>query len=64
MNFDLKNKLDLAIIIATVILVTTGAFLRFFKYLLTPESLERFTFLLLPESIIVLILFTIKIWRK
>ena len=63
-DFNLKNRLDLAIIIALIILVTTGAFLRFFKYLFTPTALEKVTLILIPETIILFFLFAIKLWRK
>ena len=63
MKFDLNNKLDLAIVISIVILVTTGAFLRFFKYLFTPIALEKATLILIPETIVVFFLFAIKLWR-
>jgi hypothetical protein len=64
MRFDLKQKLDLFILIAAVVLVTTGAFLRFFKYLLTPETTKNITYFLIPEFVILIILVTIKLWRK
>ena len=64
MSFDLKDKLDLAIIISIVILITTGAFLRFFKYLFTPIALEKATLILIPETFLVLGLLTYKLWRQ
>jgi len=64
MKFDLKNKIDLLIAIFGVVLILTGAFLRFFKYLFTPETTKNLTLILIPEVIILVILFTIKIWRK
>ncbi|NPA87173.1 hypothetical protein [Caminibacter pacificus] len=64
MKFDLKNKLDLSIAISAGILVLTGAFLRFFKYFFTPLALERATLILIPETLILIILITIKLWRK
>jgi len=63
-NFDLKNRLDLAIVISAAILVTTGAFLRFFKYLFTPLALEKATLILIPETLILVILLAIKLWRN
>jgi hypothetical protein len=62
-SFNLNNRLDLAILIAAIILVTTGAFLRFFKYLFTPIALEKATMVLIPETIILTILITIKLWK-
>ena len=62
-KFDLKDRLDLAIVIFTVIWVCTGAFLRFFKYLFTPEVLEKTTLILIPETLILLGLIAYKIWR-
>jgi len=62
-EFNLNNKLDLAIAISAFILVLTGAFLRFFKYFFTPLTLEKITLILIPESIIFLILTAYKIWR-
>ena len=62
-EFNLNNKLDLAIVISAFILVLTGAFLRFFKYFFTPLTLEKITLILIPESIIFLILIAYKIWR-
>jgi len=64
MKFDFKNKLDYSIVIFTIILILTGAFLRFFKYFFTPETLEKLTYILIPEVFILGILLTIKIWRK
>ena len=62
-KFDLKNKLDLSILICAIIWVLTGAFLRFFKYFFTPVTLEKITMILIPETIILLGLITYKIWR-
>ena len=62
-KFDLKNKLDLAIVISGIVLVMTGAFLRFFKYFFEPEKLEKITLLLIPEILIFLGLLAYKIWR-
>jgi hypothetical protein len=64
LKLSLKNKLDLAIIFSIIILITTGAFLRFFKYFFTPETLEKATLILIPESLILIILIAIKIWRN
>jgi len=63
-KFDIKNRLDLAILISAFILVLTGAFLSFFKYFFSPETLTKLTYFLIPEFFLVSILFTIKIWRK
>ena len=63
-SFDLKNKNDLAIIISTIILVFTGAFLRFFKYLLAPATLEKLTLVLIPETFVLILFLAIKIWRN
>jgi len=63
-NFNLKNKLDLAIAISGGILVMTGAFLRFFKYLFTPLALEKATLVLIPETVVFTLLLAIKIWRR
>jgi hypothetical protein len=63
MKFNLSNKIDLAIITAAVILVCTGAFLRFFKYFFTPIALEKATLVLIPEAVILAILLTIKILK-
>ncbi len=62
-KFDLKNKLDLAIVISGMILVLTGAFLRFFKYFFEPITLEKVTYALIPETLIFLGLLAYKIWR-
>ncbi len=62
-KFDLKDKLDLAIIITFIIWVITGAFLRFFKYFFTPVELEKITLILIPETLILLGLILYKIWR-
>jgi len=64
MKFDLKNRLDLAIAVSAAVLVVTGAFLRFFKYFFEPLTLERLTYILVPETAVLTILLTIKIWRK
>jgi len=62
-KFDLKNRLDLAIVIFTIIWILSGAFLRFFKYFFTPEVLEKITLILIPETLILLGLIAYKIWR-
>jgi len=62
-RFDLKNKLDLSIAIAGIILVTTGAFLRFFKYFFAPLTLEKLTLILIPEFLVFVILITIKLLK-
>ena len=62
-KFDLKNRLDLAIVITAIIWVMTGAFLRFFKYFFTPIELEKITMILIPETLILLGLILYKIWR-
>ena len=62
-KFNLKNRLDLSILICALIWVLTGAFLRFFKYFFTPVELKKITFILIPETIILLGLITYKIWR-
>ena len=62
-KFDLKNKLDLTILIVAIIWVVTGAFLRFFKYFFTPIELEKITLILIPETLILLGLIAYKIWR-
>ena len=62
-KFDLKNRLDLAILIVAIIWIFTGAFLRFFKYIFTPIELEKITLILIPETLILLGLIAYKIWR-
>jgi len=62
-KFDLKNKLDLSIAIAGIILVTTGAFLRFFKYFFAPLTLEKLTLILIPEFLVFIILIAIKLLK-
>jgi len=62
-KFDLKNRLDLSIAIAGIILVTTGAFLRFFKYFFTPLTLEKLTLILIPEFLVFVILIAIKLLK-
>ena len=62
-KFDLKNKLDLTILIVAIIWVVTGAFLRFFKYFFTPMELEKITLILIPETLILLGLIAYKLWR-
>ncbi len=62
-KFDLKNRLDLSILICAIIWVLTGAFLRFFKYFFTPVELEKTTLILIPETIILFGLTAYKIWR-
>ncbi len=62
-KFDLKNRLDLAILIAMIIWILTGAFLRFFKYFFEPITIEKITLILIPESLILLDLIAYKIWR-
>jgi len=62
-RFDLKNKLDLSIAIAGIILVTTGAFLRFFKYFFAPLTLEKLTLILIPEFLVFIILIAIKLLK-
>jgi len=62
-KFDLKNRLDLAILIMTIIWVVTGAFLRFFQYFFKPIETEKLTLILIPETLILLGLIAYKIWR-
>jgi len=62
-KFDLKNKLDLSIAVAGIILFTTGAFLRFFKYFFTPLMLEKLTLILIPEFLVFVILIAIKLFK-
>jgi len=62
-KFDLKNRVDVAILIAAIILIFTGAFLRFFKYFFTPTELQKITLVLIPETLILLGLIVYKIWR-
>jgi len=62
-RFDLKNRLDLSIAISGIILVITGAFLRFFKYFFAPLTLEKLTLILIPEFLIFVILIAIKLLK-
>jgi hypothetical protein len=62
-QFNLKNKFDLTIIIAGIILLLSGAFLRFFKYIMPPTITQQFSYFLGIEFILFLILLSIKIWR-
>ena len=62
-KFDLKNKLDITIVIFAIIWVCNGVFLRFFKYFFTPEVVEKITLILIPETLILLGLIAYKIWR-
>ena len=62
-KFNLKNRLDLTIVIFAIIWVLSGAFLRFFKYFFTPEMLEKLSLILIPETLILLGLIAYKIWR-
>jgi len=62
-KFDLKNKLDLTILIFTIILVLTGVFLRFSKYFFIPVITEKTTLILIPETLILFGLIAYKIWR-
>jgi len=62
-RFDLKNRLDLSIAVAGIILVFTGAFLRFFKYFFTPLVLEKLTLILIPEFLVFVILIVIKLLK-
>jgi len=62
-KFDLKNRLDLSIAIAGIILVFTGAFLRFFKYFFAPLTLEKLTLILIPEFLVFVILIVIKLLK-
>jgi len=64
MSFNIKNRLNLIIVISIVILVISSAFLRFFKYLFTPIELEKITLILIPEVFLVLGLLTYRIWRQ
>jgi len=63
MKFSLKNKIDLAIIASFFIIILTGAFLRFFKYFFSPETVEKMTYILIPQTALVILLLAIKIWR-
>jgi hypothetical protein len=62
-TFDLKNKFDLTIIITGIIVLLSGGFLRFFKYMLSPTLTEQLSYLLGIEFIIFLTLLVIKIQR-
>ena len=62
-KFNLKNRLDLLILICAIIWILTGAFLRFFKYFFTPVELEKITLILIPETLILFGLILYKIWR-
>jgi hypothetical protein len=62
-RFNLKNKFDLIILIAGIILLISGAFLRFFKYLISPALTQNLSYILGIEFIIFLIILSIKIWR-
>jgi len=62
-KFDLKNKLDITIVVFAIIWVGSGAFLRFFKYFFTPEVVEKLSLILIPETLILLGLIAYKIWR-
>jgi len=64
MKFDLQNKIDFYLLISILILLCTGAFLRFFKYFFAPLTIEKMTLILVPETFIVLLIFAIKIWRQ
>jgi hypothetical protein len=63
LKFDLKNRFDLLILFVVIILITSGAFLRFFKYLLSPNLTEKLSYFLGFEFILFLIFLLIKIWR-
>ncbi len=58
------QKIDIAIIICAIILVFTGAFLRYFKYYFTPLVLEKITLILIPEVLILFLLIAYKLWRR
>jgi len=62
-KFDLKNKLDITIVVFAIIWILSGAFLRFFKYFFTPEVVEKLSLILIPETLILLGLIAYKIWR-
>lgn len=62
-RFNLKNKFDLIILIAGIILLISGAFLRFFKYFISPALTQNLSYILGIEFIIFLIILSIKIWR-
>jgi len=57
-------KINTALFASIALLLVTGAFLRFFKYSLTPQTLEKATYLLIPETVLVMILLLLKIWRR
>jgi len=64
MKFNFSSKTDLILLISFLILILTGAFLRFFKYSITPQTLEKASLILIPETCLVLLIFAIKIWRR
>ncbi len=67
MKFDLQNQIDFYLFISILVLLCTGAFLRFFKYFFAPLTIEKMTLILVPETFIVnlvLLIFAIKIWRQ
>ncbi|GAB6075086.1 hypothetical protein JCM15786_17430 [Nautilia lithotrophica] len=55
--------IDTALILSAIILILTGAFLRFFKYTLTPEIVNNLSYILLFEIVILLILIALKILK-
>jgi hypothetical protein len=62
-KIDLKDKFDLIFVMVGIVLLLNGAFLRFFKYLLSPYLVEKLSYILGFEFIIFLTLLLIKIWR-
>ena len=55
--------IDKYIVYSIALLIITGAFLRWFKYLLTPEQLQTYTLILIPELLLVLLFATIKLLK-
>ena len=63
MKFDLKNRIDIYIIFSVLLLILTGTFLRYFKFLLSPVNTEKITMFLIPETVIIFTLLTYKILK-
>jgi len=61
---NIKNKIDFYLLISFLLLILTGAFLRFSKYFFLPETTEKITYILIPETGVFFTILAIKTWRK
>ena len=55
--------IDKYLIYSIALLILTGALLRWGKYVMTPQEVQTYTLILIPEVLLVLIFATIKLFK-